>query len=160
MRYTFGEVYGQMMTWNLDPQKVGEELDSLRMSNDGILVWEDVIEFAKGHTRSDCNKAIEWDDKKAAHAHRKNQVRSLIRSVRVRRNNKSVRAFITIKGKKGYYSFDDVMADEQMREDLVEGYMKRLTSIQEETKAIKEFAKVNAEIERAREKRLRVKRAA
>ena len=159
MRYTFSEMFGAIEGITLDHQRLGEEIDQLRINGDGIVTWEDIVEFGREKRRSQCGKGLEWDNKVAAEHYRKEQARRLIRSLKIKKQGKEVRAFMHVPGQAGYYSFEEVMATEKMREEVIAKYAKRLTAIQEETKAMKEFAKVNREIEKFRTAR-RDKRAA
>lgn len=150
MRYTFSEMFEGLSGTTLDPQRLGEEIDQLRIDGDGVVTWEDIVEFGRKKRRSQCGKGLEWDNKIAAEYHRKEQARGLVRSLKIKKRGREVRAFVHVPGHKGYYSFEEVMATEEMREEVIAKYAKRLTAIQEETKAMKEFAKVNREIEKVR----------
>lgn len=60
-------------------QLIQRELERIRKRNEhGLLVPQEVLEVATD-PRNILHKEIQWDDKKAAHAHRLDQVRSLIR---------------------------------------------------------------------------------
>jgi hypothetical protein len=62
------------------PQRVGERLEQLRQSTDGILDAVDVVVDARA-TDSPLHRCFEWDDRKAAHEHRVETARQLIKAV-------------------------------------------------------------------------------
>lgn len=63
-------------------QAVKDRLEAIRERNGGTLTPADVVADAKQKT-SPLHDHFTWDDKEAAHQHRLNQARELIRSVRV-----------------------------------------------------------------------------
>jgi hypothetical protein len=64
----------------MDPQTVGEELESIRRRHEGKLRTEDVLSSAR-HKASALHPAFTWDDEKAAHEFRLNEARRLIRAI-------------------------------------------------------------------------------
>lgn len=66
---------------NVKAQAVGKELDRIR-ARDGQLKTEVVVTEAK-KVKNPLHPAFEWNDQLAAHEHRLNQARLLIRSIRV-----------------------------------------------------------------------------
>ncbi len=65
-----------------DPQKIGEELARITTANSGKLTPQDVVDAARS-TRSALHRHFEWDDAKAAAAHRLSQAREIIAIIRV-----------------------------------------------------------------------------
>lgn len=65
-----------------DPQKIGEALAGISTKQGGRLEPEHVVNAARD-AKNVLHKHFEWDDKVAAHAHRLDQARGIIRSVRV-----------------------------------------------------------------------------
>jgi hypothetical protein len=63
-----------------DAQKVGERLEALRSDSNGVLFTKDVVADARSEA-SPLHPFFEWNDRKAAVAHRLNQARTLIRAV-------------------------------------------------------------------------------
>jgi hypothetical protein len=61
---------------------VGAELEDIRLRNGGKLKPHDVVDAAR-YEDSPLHPAFEWDDSKAAEAHRLWQARTLIRSVEI-----------------------------------------------------------------------------
>lgn len=65
-----------------DPQKIGEELSKITVAHGGKLTPHDVVEAARS-TRSALHRHFEWDDERAAAAHRLSQAREIIAVIRV-----------------------------------------------------------------------------
>lgn len=80
---------------------VGEVLAEIAEANAGELRPRDVVDAAKDPA-SPMHTAFEWDDQKAAHQHRLNQARQLVRSIRVvdsaEEGEPIRRAFLSIPG--------------------------------------------------------------
>lgn len=66
----------------LSQEKKKALLDGIAAAHDGVLYPEDVVRVAADPAHP-LHEEFNWDDKSAAHAHRLEQARSLIRSVRV-----------------------------------------------------------------------------
>tara|TARA_Y100000310_G_scaffold74364_2_gene70543 strand:+ start:782 stop:1288 length:507 start_codon:yes stop_codon:yes gene_type:complete len=89
-------------TAGVDAQATGECLDRVRLANGGQLTPERVVgEAAK--KRSPLHPHFEWDDKIAAHEHRLDQARYIIRMVAVEMDDPEegeepvmIRAFVSI----------------------------------------------------------------
>jgi len=63
-----------------DAARIGTALESLRVQHKGELTPEDVVEAARS-ANSPLHEYFEWSDSAAAHQHRLDQARGLIRSV-------------------------------------------------------------------------------
>lgn len=68
------------VTFKVDPQVAGEELEKIRGHNSGDLTPEAVVNAAKPKS-SPLHALFEWNDKIAAHEHRLQQANALIRSI-------------------------------------------------------------------------------
>lgn len=64
----------------LTAQRVGEALERLRLEAGGVLAAQDVVACAR-NSASPLHKFFQWDDRKAAVAHRIEQARELVRAV-------------------------------------------------------------------------------
>jgi hypothetical protein len=62
------------------PQRVGERLEQLRQTGDGVLDAVDVVVDARAAS-SPLHHCFEWDDKRAAHEHRVETARQLIKAI-------------------------------------------------------------------------------
>ena len=65
-----------------NPQKIGEALTKLSAAHAGRLEPEHVVDEART-PKSPLHPHFEWNDKLAAHAHRLDQARAIIRVVRI-----------------------------------------------------------------------------
>lgn len=114
-----------------DVQAIGERLDSLVEKNNGDITPEIVLKDAESK-RSPLHSAFEWNDSAAAHAHRLEQARYLIRAVKIEHvpwgnpGDKEVqvvtsRAFPHVRTEAGpvYTTIGRVMADEALRGQLL-----------------------------------------
>lgn len=63
-----------------DPQKVGETLEQIRITNGGKLKTEDVV-LAAADSESPLHPAFTWDDTQAAHRWRLSEAQYLVRHV-------------------------------------------------------------------------------
>lgn len=117
---------GGMMTPN---QQIQHELEIVRERQGyDVLRAEDVVDFARD-PGTELHKHFEWDDTKAAQEYRLEQARGLIRiCVRVVPNDetgKVTRSYVSLRRDRnnrsggGYRRIEDVMANHEMREQLL-----------------------------------------
>lgn len=86
-----------------DPQKIGEALEAIAKANGGRIEPEAVVEAARDPANP-IHKHLEWDNDKAAAAHRIEQARGIIRVVRVENEDSesgTCRAFFSITDDRG-----------------------------------------------------------
>lgn len=83
-----------------DPQLIGEVLAKLASDSDGHLEPSAVVSAAQDPD-SALHPHFEWDDTKAAHAHRLDQARDLIRVIRIDEGVQSPPAFVSISDASG-----------------------------------------------------------
>jgi len=150
---TFLFVTGSNLTG--DPDAVGVCLEKLRVKKKGKLTPEDVVSAAKAAS-SPLHLYFEWDDAEAAHQHRLNQARYLLRSVRVVHVAKegtheiavSSRAFVNLNtpGDRSksipYYSVEDVLADPDKRSKYIANAAKELATYAKKYRHLVEFSGV------------------
>lgn len=79
---TAGRAYAfkPRVSFPIDAQTAGEELDKIRGHNSGEVTPEAVVEAAKD-SKNPLHAVFEWDDGKAGHQYRVQQAGTLIRSV-------------------------------------------------------------------------------
>lgn len=104
-----------------NPQKIGEALTKLSVSNGGHLVPAAVVDAARD-AKHVLHRHFEWVDKIAAEKYRLDQARSLIRCIHVESEDAEsgvTRAFLSIREKSGisYRTITDILnsADLQQR---------------------------------------------
>lgn len=91
-------------------EQVQAELEALR-AGDGKLIPEDVVEWARINEQSELHKRLEWDNDKAGHQWRLQQVRQLIRVVFVDDNEERTAVSLRVDrvAGGGYRKRDDVL---------------------------------------------------
>lgn len=135
-------------------QVAGEELERIRVSNNGRLAQEDVVAAAKRKT-SPLHSAFEWDDKAAAHQHRLSQAGYLIRKLDVvtvandDEQSKPIRAFVNVTrdDDRSFTSIAHAMSDDELREQVIARARKELEDWQSRYDDLIEFSSVFAAIE-------------
>jgi len=102
---------------------IAEELNALKR-DDGLLIPEDVVEFAQDPNTASHNY-FTWDDTQAAHEHRLNQARQLIRMVLVYepQTERNIRTWVSLTRdrvcpKGGYRAQLDVLSHGDTRQEL------------------------------------------
>lgn len=83
-----------------NPQVIGEALAALAADREGHLTPSAVVEAAQ-YSLSPLHAHFEWDDATAAHAHRLDQARELIRVIRIDEGEQSPPAFVSISDASG-----------------------------------------------------------
>lgn len=79
-----------------DAEKTYAELERIRKQHDGLLQPEAIVKAAT-RPSSALHRHFEWDDRKAAHAHRKRTARELVRAiVVVAENGNSGRVYANV----------------------------------------------------------------
>jgi hypothetical protein len=121
---------------------VRDRLQELENANDGVLLVDAIVADAKSKS-SPLHSHFEWDTKKAAQEHWRNQARELIRSVMVTVNTMTsnvtsvayVRDPRQASDKQGYVSVTAVRDDAELARDIL----------------VVEFSRVASMLRRARE---------
>lgn len=147
MKYAWGP-YGGLVG---DAQAVGEHLEALREKNGGRLTPDLILKDA-GKMRSPIHMYFEWVDTVAAHEHRLNQARYLVRRIIVRIEENSdtptVRAFVKVEDDGGgfYTSIQAALSNEDMHKQVLTRALKEAKDWQRRYKDLAEFAAVFAAI--------------
>lgn len=102
-----------------DPQRIGEELTRISDALEGKLTPQAVVESARS-TRSALHKHFEWDDEKAAVAHRLSQAREIISIIRVvdkaaESGRRQVFLSVADKGGTSYRTVDEIRGSLQLQ---------------------------------------------
>jgi hypothetical protein len=126
-------------------QAIGEELDAIRREHGGHLKPEDALKQAKDRS-SAMHRHIEWDDATAAHSHRLEQMRVLIRSIVRLEGEEQVReipAFVSIRAEdngRSYLGTQEVLGSAQLRAALLKQAEKDLLAFQERYRRFEQLA--------------------
>jgi hypothetical protein len=140
----------------VDPQIAGEELDRIRTWNNGRLTSEMVVEASRG-ADAPLHSAFEWDDRKAAQAHRLEQARYVIRSVEIiidkgGEESMPIRAFVSVlrDEDRSFTSTVHALADPDLRAQVLADAWKELEAWRKRHAELVEFARVFSAIDQAR----------
>jgi hypothetical protein len=129
-----------------DAQKIGEELDRIRLARGGELRPADVVEAAKS-SKNPLHQFFEWDDSVAAAQFRLDQARSVIRVVRVvddELTEGSSRAFVSISSDRGvsYRAIDDIKKSTDLREAVLAAAQRDLEAFRRRYKELREICEL------------------
>lgn len=113
-------------------EKIEDRLASLADANDGRLTADLVVKDAEDDT-SPLHKYFEWDDKKAAHQHRLDTARALIRSVEIKitvfKKEAKVPAYVrdpeAAQREQGYVATASIKTDVQFRKEALAMELRR-----------------------------------
>lgn len=140
-RYAFDHSTGE----RANPQQIGEALEAIRLENGGQLHPQAVVQGARS-PKSLLHRHFEWDDAKAAEAHRLDQARALIRSIRVidEDDDRSKPAFLSIRNDDGigYRAIAEVLTNRHLRERLLEQAQRDLDSWTARYRELKEIVEL------------------
>lgn len=137
------------------------ELEFIRKrSADGILQAEDVVEFARDE-RTALHSEFEWDDSVAAHQHRLEQARKIIRLtltvVESPAGPQTVRMYAScdsdrVKPGGGYRSLVEVMNSEDLRDQLLHAALRDLRTVRRKYQQLRELQPIFRAIDRVARK--------
>lgn len=135
----------------VDPQAAGERLEELKAMHGGMIESEHVVEDA-APADSVLHPQFEWDDAKAAHAHRLDQAAYLVRSIVVVRDEaldagpKEVRLFVSVRpdetGRQCYVGVDDAMARPDWRKQVLADAIRDMEAFKRKYADLSELASV------------------
>lgn len=135
-----------------DPQIVGEHLEFLRQRKGGYLSPEDVVADAKSK-RSPLHKCFPWNDQLAAHQHRLDVARWMLRNLTVTSvvvNQEIIqtdpqRVFVVVRNEnedEAFTSINDAMSKKHERIQLVKRAWAELQAWRRRYGNLRELAKV------------------
>lgn len=137
------------------------ELEFIRKrSADGILQAEDVVEFARDE-RTALHSEFEWDDTVAAHQHRLEQARKIIRLtvtvIESPAGPQTVRMYAScdsdrMKPGGGYRSLVEVMNSEDLRDQLLHAALRDLRTVRRKYQQLRELQPIFRAIDRVARK--------
>lgn len=137
----------------IDAQAAGEEMEAIRVRNNGRLETGDVVDAARDE-KSAMHKHFEWDDQVAAGAWRNEQAGHLIRCVTVAivkqdGEPQPTRAFVSVKRDedRSYTSVQHALSDEDLRQQVIAAAWAELDAWRRRHAELVEFAKLFAMIE-------------
>lgn len=141
---------------NIEAQVAGEELERIRVHNNGRLENAHVVAAARDK-KSPLHPVFEWDDKKAAAAYRLDQAGDLIRAIDVvivkdETEARPIRAFVSVVRDKdrSYTSVQHALSDAELRAQVVAQAWAELEAWRKRHAELVEFAAVFASMDQAR----------
>jgi len=139
---------------DISAQVAGEELERIRVRNNGRLESAMVVEAARDES-SPLYPAFEWDDQKAAHNFRVGQAGYIIRSVEVEveqsQRSEPIRAFVSVvrDEDRSYTSVSHALADPALRQQVLQSALRDLVAWRDRYAELTELAQVFAAIDEA-----------
>ena len=132
----------------LDANKVGQELEKINE-----ITAENVLKYAKAHTKSEIYKAFEWDDAIASENWRKHQASILITNISViiiedeeRKNAVPIRAFVQPTTQRVYEPIEVVIQDVNKYQQLLEKAYKELNTTKNKYQELEEIQELLKDI--------------
>lgn len=139
----------------IDAQAAGEELERIRVHQNGRIESEDVVREARSED-SPLHPAFDWNDASAAEKYRREQAGYLLRSIEVvidkGEESVPIRAFVNVKRDedRSYTSTIHALSDPELRAQVVQQAFNELEAWRHRHAELTEFARVFAEIDQAR----------
>lgn len=141
---------------SIDAQRAGEELERIKLSHNGRLEQEYVVESA-ANPENPLHEHFDWNDQTAAHKFRLNQAQHLIMCIvsvpdGAEPNAEPIRAFVNVEIEKErfYVSTEDALSNPDLRAQVLNQAWRELEAWRQRHAELVEFAKVFAEIDKAR----------
>ena len=136
--------------------EIAAELDRIAEANGGILIPEDVVESAR-NPKSILHGEFDWDNNKAAEQWRLQQARQLIRLSVITIGDVKTRRFFSLKVHRqsedhGYRSTLVILADEELKHQLVSDALADMNRFQTKYAAIQELVTVFEAMQKAQVK--------
>lgn len=136
----------------IDAQKAGEEMERIRVRNNGRLDIHALVKAAKAKA-SPFHEHFDWDDKIAADKHRLQQASHLIVCIEVmieeQPESKPIRAFVSVvrDADRSYTSINHAMSDDELRQQVIRQAWSELAAWKARHAELVEFARVFSVIE-------------
>jgi hypothetical protein len=130
----------------------GHELERIRSESNGQLHASTVVEESRAED-APLHPVFEWDDGKAADEYRKNQARQLISSIRVvyespdasRQSRMYVN--VTTGGGRHYMPSIEAMADDELREQVLNRLLKMLNHYDTDLRELKGLRNIRSKVQ-------------
>lgn len=139
------------------PQKIGEALAAIAAGNKGRLLPRDALNAARNNKKHPLYKHIEWDNEIAAEAYRLDQVREIIRIVRVENEETesgTARAFVSVQDHGvAYRQISEIKTNADLQNAVLKAAERDLAAWQARYRELVEICQIVADArERLREK--------
>jgi len=135
--------------------QIRAELEQIRNANDGQLLPEAIVEFARNRNTA-LHGEFEWNNTKAAQRFRLEQARRVIRLninvLSTEGGDVTVPMYVSLKADRhtggGYRTLEDVMSDDEMRAQLLEQGLEEFQRVRRKYQTIQELTPVFTAIDR------------
>jgi hypothetical protein len=133
-------------------QTIGEELERIRLQNDGWLTPAMTLEASRSENAV-LHSFFEWDDTEAAERYRLDQARYVIRSVEVESiyedGPTDIRAFVEVREGKvsRFISISEAMSSVELRQQQIEEALRQLNAWRRKWEVYTELGSVFAAID-------------
>lgn len=141
---------------NVDPEIAGQVLSRIEAGSNGGMVAEAILAEAQART-SPLHPHFEWDNKKAAHAHRLEQANYLIRSIEKievtpEGDGPPVRAFVSVvqEERRSFVSTERALCDTELRAQVLAQAWRDFDALRRRHAELTEFANLFSAIDQAR----------
>lgn len=135
-----------------DPKKIGRALQKVQDEAPGEKGYPQRVVDAARNPRNALHKHFTWDDQEAAEAYRRDEARTIIRSIRIVDDEGDDKpAFISVSSKGGqrYHSLDAVMASAELQLAVLKSAERDLAAFE---KRYTELADICRPIQKVRDK--------
>lgn len=138
-----------------DAQIVGDELERIRVHNNGRLEPKSVVEESRPKS-APLHSLFEWNDKRAADSWRREQASYIIRHIEVVLDDTGqrppIRAFVSVQREedRSYTSIQHALSEDELRAQVVAQAWSELEAFRKKYAELVEFARLFALIEQAR----------
>lgn len=125
------------------------------MGDSELLIVEDALDWASSHRNSELAKNLEWDDAKAGHEHRLNQMRKLIAVHVTFSGGERKMVSLTIDRVKpggGYRDIDDVLRTRSLYDIMLSDALAELERLEKKYQHIKSLQPIWTAVRTARAK--------
>ena len=140
----------EMSMQKADAQKVGLELEKLRLKKGGAIQPKDVVIKAESNKNSELHKCFEWNNRRAADKYRIEQAKLILRAivnvVEIDGEKTEIRCFESVQYDTGakrptrfYVSTADALVDIDLREQVIQDIMDSLNETEHKLRIYKAF---------------------
>lgn len=146
VKYVFKEEYQTIKNAKkADPEKIGVALQKIQDDNPGEKGYPQRVVEAARNPRNVLHKHFTWDDAEAAESYRREEARTLIRSIQIEDDEGDTKpAFLSVNSKGGrrYHSIDAVMASVELQEAVLRAAERDLTAFTNRYREMKDICEV------------------
>lgn len=123
---------------------IQDELEGIKLANNGILRPVDVVNWAQENPDSLLYSKFEWNNAKAGHQYRLWQARHIINVQVTAIETKETRMFVSVQSQRklsdgGYHAVEDVLDDPNLYAEVLEEARRELNRLRRKYRALEEL---------------------